>query len=422
MMAQMAAATGRDKEAQSYREQLAKITQAFNNQYVKQDGSITVDTQTAYALALFADLVPRGKRRATGRKLAEMIQQNGTRMSTGFLGTRPLLPVLTSVGQHDLAMFLFQSREFPSWGYEVEQGATTIWERWDSYTKEDGFGRHNAAMNSFSHYSFGAVCEWMFNTLAGIRAHEPGYQKIIIRPRPALPGSNAEREVINWVKASHESVRGRIVSNWRVKDGRFELDVEIPANTTATVIIPATPESQITESGKDLKHAPGVRGVRIHRNNVAIIAIASGKYRFSSTKAIERATQSFKTSPPPDNSTNPEAIDLDGATVVASWDFAKDSDVAQWSKCSNLKTERREAGLFLVATGDDPQIETQLKQPATGPLVLMLKARPATGADVEFFWAGAGGWLPGRPIDKACTQACRASAGVPVSHRQRHAD
>ena len=107
--------------------------------------------------------------------------------------TCPCCRSLTNAGQHDLAVFLFQSREFPSWGYEVEQGATTIWERWDSFTKEDGFGRHNAAMNSFSHYSFGAVCEWMFNTLAGIRSSGPGYKQDtdspVRRPRPVATQS-----------------------------------------------------------------------------------------------------------------------------------------------------------------------------------------------------------------------------------------
>ena len=102
-------------------------------------------------------------------------------MTTGFLGTRPLLPVLTSVGENDLAVKHFQSRKFPSWGYEVEQGATTIWEHWDSYTKAHGFGgmdgKQNASMNSFAHYSFGAVCEWMINDLAGIQSDGAGLRQ-----------------------------------------------------------------------------------------------------------------------------------------------------------------------------------------------------------------------------------------------------
>ncbi len=407
-MAQMATAIEHKDEAAAYQDLFAKIKRAFNDKYVKQDGTLSVNTQTAYALALFADLIPRGKRRAIGRKLAEMIQQNGTRMTTGFLGTRPLLPVLSSVGQHDLAMFLFQSREFPSWGYEVEQGATTIWERWDSFTKEDGFGRHNAAMNSFSHYSFGAVCEWMFDTLAGIRSQGPGYQRIIIRPRPAAPGSNAERDVINWVKASYNSVRGRIVSNWRIEDGQFDLEVEIPANTLAMIIVPACQKSQITESGHALEGVEGIRGVRI-RGNIALIAVVSGRYHFRSTGAIERASRSYKSSPPLDASTNPDAIDLAKATVVTTWNFAQDADVAKWSQRDDVKVERRDAAAFLVATGDDPRISTQLAKPAAGKLVVELKARPAKGSNVEFFWAGPDN---GYGADRSSKRALKAAKKV----------
>ena len=197
---------------------------------------MNVNTQTAQALALFADLVPKSKREATGRHLAKMIADNGNHMSTGFLGTRPLLPVLSASGQHDLATFLLQSREFPSWGYEISNGATTIWERWDSYTKEDAFGRHNAAMNSFSHYAFGAVCEWMFHTLAGIQSDGPGYEKIIIHPHPPAAGSNAMHQPIDWVRASYESIRGTIRSDWKVEGDEFHLQVTVPANTTATVV------------------------------------------------------------------------------------------------------------------------------------------------------------------------------------------
>ncbi len=134
-------------------------------------------------------------------------------MSTGFLGTRPLLPVLIGVRPARSGdVFLLQSREFPSWGYEISNGATTIWERWDSYTKEDAFGRHNAAMNSFSHYAFGAVCEWMFRTLAGINRTVPATKRSsFARIRPQ-PGSNAMHEPIDWVRASYDSIRGMIAA------------------------------------------------------------------------------------------------------------------------------------------------------------------------------------------------------------------
>jgi len=179
----------------------------------------------------------------------------------------------------------FQSRKFPWWGYEVSQGATTILERWDSLTKEHGFqgknGKQNAQMNSFAHYSFGAVCEWMFNQLAGIQSDGPAYKQIIIHPMPPTPGSNPEREAINWVKAHHDSIRGRVGSEWQLKKGKFELNLEIPANTTATVYVPAASADQITESGKPLSKAKGVQFLRLDGNS-AVLAVGSGKYKLIS--------------------------------------------------------------------------------------------------------------------------------------------
>ncbi|MHB0955409.1 MAG: family 78 glycoside hydrolase catalytic domain [Pirellulaceae bacterium] len=390
MMAEMAAAIEKQDEATAYREQFARIKTAFNAKYVREDGSLHVDTQTAYALALFADLIPEALRVRTGQKLADMIRANGTRMSTGFLGTRPLLPVLSSVGQHDLAVFLFQSREFPSWGYEVEQGATTIWERWDSYTKEDGFGRHNAAMNSFAHYSFGAVCEWMFRTLAGVESDGTGYRKISIRPTPPSPGSNAERKPIDWVKASYRSVQGQIVSNWRVTGQQFDLQVTIPANTTATLYLPAQDAGKLREGGKPLAQAQGVKFVRMEGDR-AIVTIGSGSYRFTSSDAMRAAKTADKTSEPLDLSANPDNINLTGATAVASWNFNQDADVAKWSQRHNLQIERREGKTMLVGTGADPQLATLFEEPMSGPLVLELEAAPAKGTTAQFFWAAADG-------------------------------
>lgn len=285
LMADMAQATHRDREAGDYRELFQNIKTAFNRKYVKPEGTLTVDTQTAYALALFMDLLPENLRLAAGNRLAQKIGANDTRMSTGFLGTRPLLPVLSSVGQHDLAVRLLQSRRFPSWGYEVEQGATTIWERWDSFTKEHGFdgqtGKQNASMNSFAHYSFGAVCEWLFFQLAGIDSDRPGWKHIVLRPTPPTPGSNPEHKPIDWVKAHYDSAHGRIVSNWKVDNGRFELETTIPANTTATVYLPAKGVAGVMVNGRSVDKADGVRYLRAEGGRVAVEVVA-GTYRFSS--------------------------------------------------------------------------------------------------------------------------------------------
>ena len=287
LIADMAAAIGKQTEATEYRELLGKIKTAFNAKYVKADGSLAVDTQTAYALALYMDLLPADVRAKSGKILANKLRSGETAdnsgMTTGFIGTRPLLPVLSSVGEHDLAVKHFQSHKFPSWGYEVEQGATTIWERWNSYTKDKGFGgEQNASMNSFAHYSFGAVCEWMFFELAGIDSEGPGYRKIIIRPSPPTPGSNPERAPISWVKAHYDSIQGRIVSNWRLKEGRFELETTIPPNTTATVYLPTSDSESVTESGKALARVEGAKLLRVEGNRT-LLAVESGTYHFATS-------------------------------------------------------------------------------------------------------------------------------------------
>jgi alpha-L-rhamnosidase len=395
LMAEMAEATGRKDEARAYREQFQRTKTAFIRKYLKNDGGINVPTQTAHALALFADLVPSQTRVKTGKRLAEMISSNGNHMSTGFLGTRPLLPVLSSVGQHDLATFLLQSREFPSWGYEIDQGATTIWERWDSYTKEDGFGRHNAAMNSFSHYSFGAVCEWMFRTLAGIGSESPGYGRIIIRPTAPSPGSNAQHEPIDWVKASYDSIRGRIVSNWKVEGDRFLLDVTIPANTTATVFVPARDADSVTESDRPLSDATGVDVLRTEDGSV-VLRVESGQYRFIGKGGIKPAEVAIETSKPADLSVNPENIDLRGAKQLVHWDFRRSEDRRKWPTRHNLQLESRGEQVFLASVGADPQLVTELPQPLTGSLAIELRAKPGKGATAQFFWASTGGGFNAR--------------------------
>jgi len=281
LMAEMAAAIGRDDEAAVYRERLAKIRSVFQEDYLQTDGTLAVDTQTAYVLALWIGLLPERIAPDSAARLAEKIAQNGYRMTTGFLGTKPLLPVLTANGHHDLAVRLFQSRKFPSWGYEVINGATTVWERWDSYTKEDGFGRHNASMNSFSHYAFGAVTEWMFRDLAGIDTLGPGYHELLIRPGPPTPDSNPDRPAIDWVRAEYSSIRGRIVSHWKRSAGQFQLNLTVPANTRATVWLPTSSTTTITESGRPVADAEGVELVG-RQGDRAVLKVESGEFEFCS--------------------------------------------------------------------------------------------------------------------------------------------
>ncbi|MCZ7637887.1 MAG: glycoside hydrolase family 78 protein [Verrucomicrobia bacterium] len=288
LMGDMADALGRRHEAVAYRALLDNIRSAFAAKYLGPDGTLTVDTQSAYALALDAGLIPEPLCHAAAERLAQKIRTNDTRMATGFLGTRPLLPVLSAHGQHDLAARLLQSRRFPSWGYEVENGATTIWERWDSFTREHGFngiaGNQNAAMNSFSHYSFGAVCEWMFRVLAGIDTATPGFRQLRLRPMPPAPGSNPEHPAISWARARYDSLAGPIASHWRLDGGRFEYEVSLPANTTATVHLPASEADRITEGGRPLRKVKGARLVGREADRW-VVEVGSGSWRFVTTNA-----------------------------------------------------------------------------------------------------------------------------------------
>lgn len=389
MMSEMAAATDRDLEAAEYGRQFEATREAFQKKYLQPDGVIRVNTQTAQALALFADLVPERLRSKTAQHLAGMLADNGHHMATGFLGTRPLLPVLSDTGQNDLAVFLLQSREFPSWGYEIQNGATTIWERWDSYTKEDAFGRHNAAMNSFSHYAFGAVCEWMFRSLAGIQSDGPGYQRIKICPRPPAPGSNAMHAAIDQVSASYDSIRGTIRSDWQIVDGVFKLGVEIPANTTARVFLPTEDASQITEGGKLLDGNSLVRVIAKTARHVEL-EVASGSYQFSAPCSVQASKNPIRTSVPKDRSINPDNINLSSAALVKRWDFGLADDRKAWGNRQGLRIDVRDEGVFLLPTGHDSQISARLEAPAKGKLVVELVGTPRTGADSQFYWAAPG--------------------------------
>ncbi len=286
LMADMATALGRPLEADTYRARRAKTQKAFNKTFLKSDGTLSIDTQTAYVLALWVGLIPEKNIPAATSTLVAKIAANDHRMATGFLGTRSLLPALSAHGQHDLATRLFQSRKFPSWGYEVSNGANSVWERWDSFTQEHGFngsnGKQNASMNSFSHYAFGAVMEWAYRVLAGIDTADAGYRHILIHPRPPAPGSNPDQTPIHWVKAHYDSINGRIASAWKLENGVFTLDVTIPANTTATVTLPAAKNATITESGQPAAQAKGIRSFTTQADH-AVIEINSGSYRFAVT-------------------------------------------------------------------------------------------------------------------------------------------
>ena len=219
---------GERQDAVRYARLVADVRKAFNKAFVRRDGRILGDTQTAYLMALKFGLLSKTMAARAVKHLVADIRKKGTHCSTGFIGTALVMSVLRDTGRLDLAYQLLENTTFPSWGYSVVNGATTIWERWNSWTNEDGPGDVN--MNSYSHYAYGAVVAWLFDTVAGIDHGSPGFQHFVLRPRPG--GSLAR------AAAGYRSPYGFIQSAWRKHGARFVYNVAIPANTWATVLLP----------------------------------------------------------------------------------------------------------------------------------------------------------------------------------------
>jgi len=273
LVARMAAALHRDEEALRYQLLFNQIKQAFNARFVDTETAITGDTQGGYALALQFDLLPEPRRAPAGRRLVQAIHQYHDHLSTGIQTTHRAMLELTRLGQDQLAWLLLTNRTFPSWRYMIDNGATTIWERWDGYVQGRGF--QDPGMNSFNHWALGAVGEWMWRNIAGINPTEarPGWKHFTIAPSP---GGG-----VTWAKSEFESIRGSIRSSWQVEAGRFSLEVTIPPGTCATVILPAAPGTRVTESGKNAAHARGISGLRSESGRATLQA-ESGHYRFVS--------------------------------------------------------------------------------------------------------------------------------------------
>ncbi len=271
--AEIAEILGKNKDASTWTKRAAQIRKAFVKAYVDDNGKIMGDTQTAYVLALAFDLLDdETLRQEAADHLVERLRERDWRLSTGFLGTKDLMPTLTRINRTDIAYKLLQNNDFPSWGFSIKHGATSIWERWNGWTPDEGFGP--VGMNSFAHYSFGAVCEWMFSVMAGITPLEPGYRRVAIRPRPGGRFKHSS--------AVYQSINGPLACSWKRQKNGFSMTVEIPANVTALIYLPATAKSKITESGKPIKKVSTLDLKLIH-NDEAIIEAGSGKYEFKSS-------------------------------------------------------------------------------------------------------------------------------------------
>lgn len=262
MMSQMATAIGKEEEAKKYLDLREKIKAAFQKEFIAPDGKVGSGSQTSYVIALHTGMVPDALKATVTEKLVKAIEERNWHLSTGFLGTPYLLFALSENGRADVAYRLLLNETYPSWGYMIKNGATTWWERWDSDKVE-------ASMNSYNHYAFGSVVEWIYRAMAGINAdpNTAGFKKIIISPIFDKSGK------ITQAKGKYQSVYGEISSEWTIlPDDKAVLKVKVPANTTAKIVLPANAHIIGIKKGNTLENNPS--------SNNAMMEIGSGSHEF----------------------------------------------------------------------------------------------------------------------------------------------
>ncbi|HEU6447587.1 MAG TPA: family 78 glycoside hydrolase catalytic domain [Verrucomicrobiae bacterium] len=232
ILADSARILGHDEEAERYAAEAASVRHAFTTNYFSADGKLRIvpETQTAYVLAIAFDLIPEELKSHAAAHLVRLIHEAGDHLRTGFLGTPHIAQALDETGHGDVAYTLLFQETYPSWFYPIDQGATTMWERWNSYTRDKGFG--DATMNSFNHYAYGAIGQWMYERVAGLAPDpaNPGYKHFFVRP---LIGTQLDS-----ARAELETPYGKASSAWMKRKGKIMMDIVVPPNTTATVEFP----------------------------------------------------------------------------------------------------------------------------------------------------------------------------------------
>ncbi|MGG4033241.1 glycoside hydrolase family 78 protein [Paenibacillus cisolokensis] len=280
-----AIALGKTADAEELRALHERIVAAFRREFVTPAGRLAVPTQTAHVLALTFGLVEGDDRKRIGERLAKLVEDAG-HLTTGFVGTPYLNHALSTAGHHEIASRLLLRTEYPSWLYQVTKGATTVWEHWDGIREDGTFWSKD--MNSFNHYAYGSIGDWLYRVVAGIDTDPsaPGYKRIVLRPQPVAG--------LTWADGAFDSMYGEIRCAWKLPDkpdGEIEVTVTVPPNTTATLTLPdsasLTPDA-VTESGTPLDRAAGVHGVR--RGDAGLeLKIGSGTYRFAYTASAAAA-------------------------------------------------------------------------------------------------------------------------------------
>lgn len=263
---------GKTGDHAKYTGLLNNIKEAFLKEYVTPNGRLVSGTQTAYVLALHFDMLPESLRAQAAESLVDNIKSYGNHLTTGFLGTPYLCHVLSRFGYTDVAYTLLMQESYPSWLYPVKMGATTIWERWDGIKPDSSF--QTPGMNSFNHYAYGAIGDWMYRVVAGLDTDEErtGYKKIKIKPHIG--------DKLTHAAATLETYYGKLHSGWKLESGKLMFEVKIPANTTATVSIPATDPAFVTENGKPLTNRDDIQVTGTTKDFVEV-NLGSGSYQFT---------------------------------------------------------------------------------------------------------------------------------------------
>jgi alpha-L-rhamnosidase len=261
---------GKNEDAEKYGRLLEKIKKVFMDEFVTPNARLSSNTQTAYSLALAFGLLPDDMQERAAQRLADDVDRF-RHITTGFLGASLICPVLGDYGHFEQAFMLLNRKEYPSWLYPITKGATTIWERWDGLKPDGSF--QDKGMNSFNHYAYGAIGDWLYRVIAGLDIDErqPGYKHIIIQPHPGGGLTNA--------KARHESLYGPVESGWRLAGQKMVVNVEVPPNTTATIRLPKAKLNGVKENGESLNDSEGITDIR-QDTDAVVMLVGSGRYSF----------------------------------------------------------------------------------------------------------------------------------------------
>jgi len=272
ILAKTAELLQKNEDAKHYREHHENIVEAFQREFFTPSGRLVAPTQTAHILALMFNLVKEKDRKRTIDTLVKYLEENKWHLNTGFLGTPYLCHVLSSNGRTDVAYKLLLQTDYPSWLYQVNKGATTIWEHWDGI-KEDG-SFWSAEVNSFNHYAYGSIGDWLYRVVAGIDTDETkaGYKRIILKPQPC--------QKLEWATAEFESMYGLIKIKWYHENGMMRMDVTVPHNTTALVMLPYAKIDGLMENEETIKNQP-LYSKAMEKDAGVEVELGSGTYLFS---------------------------------------------------------------------------------------------------------------------------------------------